>query len=319
MNKSKLYMVAVYGVSTCVIACIPSHAFAACGLRKPSDCVKKAAEVIVVATTPSVLVDVATGKKLGTTAKHVTNEACKGVKHIGAEATRGVGNVQEAGLAIGKYIEVPRADLPVGIRRSSDSRSRFAYQGAVLKPAELVTVLILPPFAAAFAACTPSPQEDVMRSASLTPGNAAQNASDRGSTGLGSGVPIPTRPDAGDDDRAAQGPIPEAVSAAENLAPDPPTQAQGRRTLSTAFVRVGPDGRLTVELRNGRVLVLRNVVMRPEDYCGVQELGGPAGVRYCGGYAEVAAARPGGAPAPPEPDLALSGPFESPRSSAKRN
>jgi hypothetical protein len=61
---------------------------------------------------------------------------------------------------------------------------------------------------------------------------------------------------------------------------------------------VGPDGLLTVELRNGRVLVLRNVVMRRKDYCGVQVLGGPAGGQYCGGYAEVAAARPGGVTAP---------------------
>jgi len=89
--------------------------------------------------------------------------------------------------------------------------------------------------------------------------------------------------------------------------------------LSTAFVMVGPDGRLTVELRNGRVLVLRNVVMRPKDYCGVQVLGGPAGARYCGGYAEVAAARPGGATAPEERDPAVSNLVESPRSPAKRN
>jgi len=64
--------------------------------------------------------------------------------------------------------------------------------------------------------------------------------------------------------------------------------------LSTAFVMVGPDGHLTVELRSGRVLVLRDVVMRPKDYCGAQVLGGRPGTRYCGGYAEVAAARPGG-------------------------
>jgi hypothetical protein len=68
--------------------------------------------------------------------------------------------------------------------------------------------------------------------------------------------------------------------------------------LSTAFVRIGPDGHLTVERRDGRVLVLRDVVMRRKDYCGVQVLGASAGAKYCGGYAEVAAARPGGAPAP---------------------
>jgi hypothetical protein len=97
------------------------------------------------------------------------------------------------------------------------------------------------------------------------------------------------------------GAVPVPVSA-ENSAPaspaDAPAEADGRRTLSTAFVRVGPDGHLTVELRSGSVIVLRDVVMRATDYCGVQVLPGPAGERYCGGYAEVAAARPGGAPAP---------------------
>jgi hypothetical protein len=58
---------------------------------------------------------------------------------------------------------------------------------------------------------------------------------------------------------------------------------------------VGPDGHLTVELHNGRVLALRDVVMRPRDYCGVQIAGEPVRAKYCGGYADVAAARPGGA------------------------
>lgn len=107
---------------------------------------------------------------------------------------------------------------------------------------------------------------------------------------------------AGDQERARQGPIPEPVPVTENPLPalpaDSPAEAEGRRTLSTAFVMVGPDGRLVVELRDGRVLVLRDVVMRRKDYCGVQVVGGKAGGRYCGGYAEVAAARPGAAPAP---------------------
>ena len=102
--------------------------------------------------------------------------------------------------------------------------------------------------------------------------------------------------------QAAQGPMVEPVSAAENPAPPPmndtPAEASGRRTLSTAFVKVGPDGHLTVELHNGRVLVLRNVVMRATTYCGNQVLGGPAGKSFCGGYADVAAARPGGVPTP---------------------
>ena len=121
-----------------------------------------------------------------------------------------------------------------------------------------------------------------------------------------------TGQDVGDPARAAQGPIPAAVSAAENPAPlsaDSPTEAVGRRTLSTAFVRVGPDGHLTVELRNGHELVLRNVVMRPKDYCGLYVAGGPAGTKYCGGYADVAAARPGGPVPPVEPGPAASNPL----------
>ena len=139
-----------------------------------------------------------------------------------------------------------------------------------------------------------------MQSPSPDSGTTAQGSSAAEPDGQASGAPNPTGPRAADRERAALGPIPEPVSAAENPVPalpaDSPAEAEGRRTLSTAFVRVGPDGHLTVELRNGQVLVLRHVVMRRKDYCGVQVLGGPAGAQYCGGYAEVAAARPGGAP-----------------------
>jgi hypothetical protein len=111
-----------------------------------------------------------------------------------------------------------------------------------------------------------------------------------------------------------QGSVPAQVAVAENSAPGPradsPAEAQGRRTLSTAFVRVGSDGHLTVELRDGRVIVLRDVAMRPRDYCGVQALGSAAGTRYCGGYGDVAAARPGGAPAPEGPSPATLNPAE---------
>ena len=184
-------------------------------------------------------------------------------------------------------------------------------------------IRILPSLAAMLAACTPSPQETAMHSPSPEPGTVPESAS---KAGLGSETLTGNNPAGrgpGDQQRAAMGPVPEAVSAAENRVPAPPADslagADGRRILSTAFVRVGPDGHLTVELRNGHVLVLRNVVMRRKDYCGVQVLGGPAGAQYCGGYAEVAAARPGGAPAPEEPDLAASNLLESPRSPAKRD
>lgn len=92
----------------------------------------------------------------------------------------------------------------------------------------------------------------------------------------------------------------QPVETAENPLPntlkDTPAEAVGRRTLSTAFVRVGPDGLLTVKLKNGKVFVLRNVSMGPKDYCGETVAGGPAGKQYCGGYADVASARPGGSP-----------------------
>ena len=75
-------------------------------------------------------------------------------------------------------------------------------------------------------------------------------------------------------------------------------EAEGRRTLSTAFVRMGPDGQLTIELRGGTVLILRDVVVGPEAYCGTDVSGRSGKARYCGKYAEIVAARPGGRPTP---------------------
>lgn len=92
--------------------------------------------------------------------------------------------------------------------------------------------------------------------------------------------------------RKAAMPSPDPVPSSSKPSPliDSPAEALGRRILSTAFVRVGAGGHLTVELRDGSTLVLRDVVMHPKDYCGVQV----AGAKYCGGYAEVTAARAGG-------------------------
>ncbi len=133
--------------------------------------------------------------------------------------------------------------------------------------------------------------------------------------------PIGSSPaDQGAADRAhaAQGPMLEAVSAAENPAPipaaatpvDSPDETRGRRTLSTAFVRLGPDGHLTVELRDGHVLTLRNVVMRRRDYCGVDVHGDAGASQYCGKYGDVVSARPGGLPAPVEPESAAANPIK---------
>lgn len=133
------------------------------------------------------------------------------------------------------------------------------------------------PISSMLIACTPSPQKAAMPSPSHFSGTNVESSSGRG----------------------VGAPEPEAI--AKKSAPGPlgdsPTEAQGRLILSTAFVRLGPGGHLTVELRNGRVLALRDVVMRARDYCGVQVAGDPARAKYCGGYAEVAAARPGGAQA----------------------
>jgi hypothetical protein len=184
-------------------------------------------------------------------------------------------------------------------------------------------IRIFPSFAAALAACTPSPQEAAIPSPSQGPGVTSDSSGKAGSGSEASEVaPNPNARGAGDQERAALGPAPEPVSAAENAAPvvpDAPADALGRRIFSTAFVMIGPDGRLTVELHNGRVVVLRNVVMHRKNYCGVYVLGGRAGSPYCGGYSEVVAARPGGPPGPAEPDLAIPKRIESPSSPAKGN
>jgi len=102
-------------------------------------------------------------------------------------------------------------------------------------------------------------------------------------------------------EKAAMGSAPKPTAMTMTSPSDPlgdsPAEARGRLILSTAFVQAGPDRHLTVELRDGRVLALRDVVMRARDYCGVQATGDPA--RYCGGYSEVAGARPGGAQSSP--------------------
>jgi hypothetical protein len=136
---------------------------------------------------------------------------------------------------------------------------------------------------AALVACTPSPQEANMPTPTPVPVTAARDTSKA------------------------------PVSAAESPAParraDSAAEAEGRRTLSTAFVRMGAGEHLTVELRNGGTIVLRDVVMRARDYCGVQVVDGSAGTRFCGGYGDVAAARPGRG----GPDPAGLGPVEAGR------
>lgn len=157
-----------------------------------------------------------------------------------------------------------------------------------------------------------------MRSSSLVPGTTVRGSGEASRNGQDLAAPNLTASDAQAPAQAAQAPVPAAVSVAENLAvpmpadppaappaappTDLPAEARGRKTLSTAFVRVGPDGHLTVELRGGYVVVLRDVVLRARKYCGTPVTGGPregtSAGQYCGGYADVVAARPGGAPTP---------------------
>ncbi len=169
------------------------------------------------------------------------------------------------------------------------------------QPTENAMLRILLSFSSVLAACAPSFHDSAVRKTGPVSGTAVQSSSEAKREGEGMAAVLEaSKQEAGDRAPAVQGPITEPVSAAENAASpmliEPPADALGRRTLSTAFVMVGPDGHLTVELRNGRLLVLRNVLMRPKDYCGEQVLGGLAGKQYCGRYADVAGARPGGAP-----------------------
>ena len=132
------------------------------------------------------------------------------------------------------------------------------------------------PISSLLIACAPSPQKAAMPSPDHVLGTTVPGSSGRGVANV------------------------EPETIAKKSAPGPlgdsPEEAQGRRILSTAFVRLGAGVHLTVELHHGHVLALRDVVMRARDYCGVQVTGDPAHAKYCGGYAEVAAARPGGGP-----------------------
>lgn len=75
----------------------------------------------------------------------------------------------------------------------------------------------------------------------------------------------------------------------------PGDEERGRHILSTAFVRIGPDGYLTVEERDGRLLILRDVTMHTKAYCGrLVSSAGADDRSHCGKYANVVDARPGG-------------------------
>lgn len=106
-------------------------------------------------------------------------------------------------------------------------------------------------------------------------------------------------------DAAQQGPILEPVSAAENLHPasvaasrlNDDAASRGRRIVSTAFVQLGPDARMRLEMRDGGVLMLQGVTMEPHTVCGVTNARGGAAKRRCINYSQVTQARPADPPA----------------------
>lgn len=172
------------------------------------------------------------------------------------------------------------------------------------------------PVGAMLAACTPPSQKVAMPDPSANPQNAFDGSGVVRPLGAHSGEPAVKGRDRSDGTPVGQGSVPASMASvkgagAERLA-DSPEAASGRRILSAAFVRLGPDGHLTVTLRSGRELVLRDVVMRADAFCGQEVPSGPAGAKYCGDYAQVVAARPGGAPARLEPDSAAPNPIALP-------
>lgn len=159
---------------------------------------------------------------------------------------------------------------------------------------------LLLPLSPVLAACTPSPQEVPMPNSGPDHQSigqpTAEQAKDQGPIVPSTATPSMTERSIEGDGQAVTRPEPLAVI--KNAPPaspsDSPAAALGRRTLSTAFVRTGPDGHVTIELRDGRVLVLRDVVMQAKNYCGAHVLGTQPGRQFCGEYVDVAAARPGG-------------------------
>lgn len=164
---------------------------------------------------------------------------------------------------------------------------------------------LLLPCIAALVACNPPPKETKMSNPTPVPAAAAPQSRETDIERHGSALPGSTK----------QGVAANNVAPARR--PDSPEEAEGRRTLSTAFVRVGAGEHLAVELRDGRTVVLRDVAMGPRDYCGLQVAGGSSGKKYCGGYGDVAAARPVAGPAPGAPDPRTLNPAELGRGPSK--
>jgi len=154
---------------------------------------------------------------------------------------------------------------------------------------------------AALTACAPTPQNNVH--APDPAGRATIAAVTNGTAGNAAVTAAASEP-VSDPGSVAEKHYPGTSATASGNA-----DAQGRRTVSTAFVRLGPGGHLLVTMLNGSELALRDVTMEERALCGVPVTGGrgerpDAGERQCHRYAGVAAARAvdaatGIAPVPP--------------------
>lgn len=90
-----------------------------------------------------------------------------------------------------------------------------------------------------------------------------------------------------------------ALAPGGNVMAETDQAGQGRRLLTAAFVRMGPEGRLTADLRDGRTVLLHGVTMHPAKFCGIRTDGANAGTRFCARYGEVVGARAVGRPGAP--------------------
>lgn len=191
------------------------------------------------------------------------------------------------------------------VRTASDPGLQNAgHDHSVESPKRLMTVLLLSA-CSTLAACTPSPQKVAMPDSKNIPENASRAPAPPKPVSDGAGNPNAKLANIEKRDEAAVGPMQEAESAAANPVPaqqsvavtppisDTPMEAAGRRTLSTAFVHIGPGGHLWVRLRDGSVVILSDVKMGPKDYCGTRVASEAGSKKFCGGYADVIAARPG--------------------------
>ena len=156
----------------------------------------------------------------------------------------------------------------------------------------------LPPLSAALAACAPTPQEAVRNA---VPSGSAASVMNEGAVTQAAPGPIPEPVSAADNPFPGTSSSTAAITADDAAAGDAGADAfvQGRRIVSTAFVRLGPGGHLLVTMRDRQEMALRDVTMEKRQFCGTGL--DTQGARRCYPYADVAAARAVDAPVGAQP------------------